>query len=403
MRWFVSMPLAFVRPGTSRSMQAPFASFFMGGFECSTLVRRDGVRLDLLASTGHAASAANDYRRLRDAGLVTVRDGLRWHLIEQDPGRYDWSSLLVLAKAARQAGVQVVWDLCHYGWPDGLDIWSSEFPARLGLLAGEAARVIADATGAAPLLCPVNEMSFWAWAGGEVGRFGPGATGRGFELKRQLVRAYMAATEAARAAVPACRFVCAEPAIHVDPGADPTSATEALAEHHRLSQFEAIDLLVGRLEPELGGHSDYLDLVGINFYPDNQWYLNGRTIPLGHHAFRRFADMATEWHERYGRPVFVAETGAEGSGRAPWLHYVSEEVAEARRRHVPLIGICLYPILDYRGWEDERHCSTGLLSQPGESGERDVYQPLLAELKRQQARLGSEARPYRDAIVSAAA
>ena len=32
--------------------------------------------------------------------------------------------------AARDTGVQVIWDLCHYGWPDDLDIFRPEFVRR---------------------------------------------------------------------------------------------------------------------------------------------------------------------------------------------------------------------------------------------------------------------------------
>ena len=71
---------------------AEFDSFFMGGFECATHRRRDGLRIDVTATTGHDMSAKEDYLLLQKAGVRTVRDGLRWHLIEAVPGIYDWSS-----------------------------------------------------------------------------------------------------------------------------------------------------------------------------------------------------------------------------------------------------------------------------------------------------------------------
>ncbi|MDB5513197.1 MAG: beta-glucosidase/6-phospho-beta-glucosidase/beta-galactosidase [Enterovirga sp.] len=318
--------------------------------------------------------------------MRTARDGLRWHLIEQAPGRYDWSSAAPMVRAAGQSGMQVIWDLCHYGWPSHIDIWSPAFPASFARFSREAALVIADVSGAAPLLCPVNEISFWSWAGGEVGRFGPCTTGRGAELKRQLVRAWIAAVDAVRSAIPDARFISAEPAIHIDPGGMATPEQFAAAEHNRLSQFEAIDLLTGRREPELGGHPGYLDILGINFYPDNQWYYGGLTIPLGHHAFRPFGQIVREWHGRYGRPILIAETGSEGTARASWLHYVCGEVREVMAQGLPVEGVCIYPILEYAGWENERICKTGLLSMPV-AGVRHVYEPLAAELRVQRALL----------------
>jgi hypothetical protein len=46
-----------------------FQSFFLGGFECSSHRRRDGRRLDLLASTHHDMNAESDYRALTHHGI----------------------------------------------------------------------------------------------------------------------------------------------------------------------------------------------------------------------------------------------------------------------------------------------------------------------------------------------
>ncbi len=366
-----------------------FQTFFLAGFECSTQLRADGRRLDLLRSTGHDLHTLDDYRAVSEHGIGTVRDGLRWHLIERSPGSFDWDSFLPMLHAAQEAGTQVIWDLCHYGWPEDLDIWSDAFPERLAGFAHEAAGLIARETGQPPFLCPVNEISFWAWAGGEVGRFGPSRTGQGAALKRQLVRAAIAATRAARNAAPAARFICAEPLIHVDPGSHDDPAHVAGATGHRESQFEALDLLTGRQEPELGGSEDCLDILGVNFYSDNQWYHGGSTIPLGHHAYRPLHEMLQEVSQRYRRPVLLAETGAEGSGRASWLHYVCGEVRAAMAAGVRVEGICLYPILDYHGWENDRVCTTGLLSAADASGVRRVHEPLAEELRAQIIRFAS--------------
>jgi hypothetical protein len=363
--------------------EVPLRSFVMGGFECSSHRRRDGKRLDLIKSTRHDQFVEQDYRQLRDLGLQTVRDGLRWHLIEATPGSYDWSSFLPMLRAAVRADVQVIWDLCHYGWPDDLDIWSPAFVDRFACFAAAAARIVREESDDAPFYCPVNEISFWAWAGGEVARMNPGARDRGRLLKRQLVRAAIAATQAIRAVDPRARFVYAEPSIHVTSGTSSGKAY-ANAEAYRLAQFEAYDLISGRIEPELGGSPDCLDIIGANFYPENQWYLGGRTIPFGHHAYQPFRNMLVELHQRYGRPVLVTETGAEGAAKPSWLHYVCAEMRAAMARDVPLHGVCFYPILDYPGWDNDRHCDVGLLTTPDQHGRRAVCEALRDEIERQQ-------------------
>jgi hypothetical protein len=52
---------------------------------------------------------------------------------------------------------------------------------------------------------------------------------------------------------------------------------------------------------------------------------------------------------------------------------------------IPIEGICLYPITDYPGWDNERLCRVGLLSVPDQDGRRTAYRPLARELMRQQA------------------
>ena len=98
-------------------------SYFLGGFECSTRRWPDGRRLDLLAATAHDRLAQDDYRLLETHGIRAARDGLRWHRIETSPGQYDWSGTLPMLQAAEDSSAQIIWDLCHYGWPDDIDIW----------------------------------------------------------------------------------------------------------------------------------------------------------------------------------------------------------------------------------------------------------------------------------------
>jgi beta-glucosidase/6-phospho-beta-glucosidase/beta-galactosidase len=365
-----------------------FGSFFLGGFECSSHQRSDGRRLDLLASTGHDRHAAQDYALLAQHGIRAARDGLRWHLIEKWPGRYEWSSFLPMLRAANASGTRVIWDLCHYGYPDDLDIWSPAFVDRFARFSAAAALLIMNECDQVSTYCPVNEMSFWAWAGGEVGRFKPCGHGRGAELKRQLVRATIAAVEAIRAVDPNARFITAEPLIHVEAGlGDEEQIRAALA--YRQIQFEALDLLSGIKEPGLGGAPEYLDIVGLNYYPDNQWYHGGSTIPMGHHAYRPLHEMLREAHLRYGRPLLIAETGAEGCGRPSWLHYVCSEVYAALDAGIPIEGVCLYPIADYPGWDNERTCKVGLLSAADERGQRSVCPRLTRELQQQRAFLAA--------------
>ena len=376
-------------PFAGRSAQPElFSSFLMGGFESSSHRRADGRQLDLIAATRHDEHALDDYRMIAAAGLRTVRDALRWHLIETAPGRYDWSSFLPMLRAARDAKVQVIWDLCHYGLPHDLDIWSPRFLDRFAAFCAAAARIMREEGNEVPFYCPVNEISFWAWAGGDHARMHPTALGRGPELKRQLARAAIRAVDAVRSVAPGARFIQVEPLIHVAGNPD-MPETSAGAEAHRQSQFEAFDMIAGRLHPELGGSEAHLDLIGINYYPDNQLVRGGMTIPLGHWLYRPLRQLLAEVGARYGRPLLISETGAEGGNGAGWLRYVGGEVRAARRAGVPVQGVCLYPVMDYPGWQDDRACRCGLIRIGEDWRERSLDEELLEQLVEEQMLLAA--------------
>jgi hypothetical protein len=367
-------------------------SFFAGGFECSTHRRRSGHRLDLVAATKHDQFAQADYLRLRKQGLRVAREGVRWHLVEASPGHYDFSSALPIIRAARAAGAQVIWDLCHFGWPDHLDLFKPEFVSSLARYGAAFAKWLATELPAPGFFVPVNEMSYFSWAAGDEGSMFPFVTGRGFELKAHLARASLEAMDAIWSVQPSARFVHIDPIIHVV--ADPRRPQEQPeAEAYRVSQYQAWDMLAGRLWPELGGQERCLDIIGVNFYPHNEWYYNlkgvrrigkFKAVRRTESLYRPLREMLTEVYERYHRPIFIAETGTENRARPGWLRYVCEETEAAIQQGIPVQGICLYPILNHPGWVDDRHCANGLWDYADAKGVRPIYKPLAAELRRWQ-------------------
>ena len=152
-------------------------------------------------------------------------------------------------------------------------------------------------------------------------------------------------------------------------------------------------MLSGRVWPELGGHDKYLDIIGTNFYPHNQGYYNLKgfrrirkftPITRRNPLYRPFREMLREVYERYHRPIIIAETGAEDRARAGWFRYVCEEVRSVLHDGVPIHGVCLYPIVNYPGWTDNRHCQNGLWDYADAHGNREMYAPLAAGLKKWQ-------------------
>lgn len=374
-------------------------SFAMAGFEGATMVLDTGRRVDVVGRSRHAAEAAADYRLLAGLGVLTARDAFRWHLIERQPGRYDWSSALPVVRAAAAAGVEVIWDLCHFGLPDGLDPWSPALPGRFAAFARAAAGLLRGESDGVPLWCPVNEISYWAFAGGDRGHFVPCARGRGGDWKRQLVRLSVEASRALREVDPRARLVHADPAIHIAPKHD---ADRTVADRHRLSMFEAWDMIAGRRDPDLGGSADLLDVVGINFYADNQWVHEGPGLAPGAPGYRPLRDILAETHARYGRPIVVTETGAEGADGPGWLRGVAGEVAAARAAGVPVAGCCVYPAMDYPGWTDDRHCRCGPIAASADWSTRWIDPAMgdaMADLARAGLPLGAQRATADEAVM----
>ena len=157
-----------------------------------------------------------DYRQCRELGFRTLRDGLRWHLIEQSPGKYDWSSWLPALEAAERTGIQVIWDLFHYGSPNHVDQAADDFPERFTEFALAAVEMQQSVSRRPPLVCPLNEINFMSWAV-EVDYFPRVARDQVGWFKRQLVRAAISAASAIRNRWPDAILVWAEPLVHIAP------------------------------------------------------------------------------------------------------------------------------------------------------------------------------------------
>jgi beta-glucosidase/6-phospho-beta-glucosidase/beta-galactosidase len=374
-----------------------FRSFWLAGFESACHINSRGVRLDLVGATQHDQQVRDDYARVSACGFLGVRESARWHLIDRSR-RLDFSTVVPVLEAAAAGGVEVLWTLCHYGWPDDVDLFSTAFVERFARYCAALARVVADHGDAVPFYNPVNEISFFSWAAAEVGSMYPHRSGAGMALKRQLVRAAIAGMEAIREVDARARFLHVDPLIHVVPPAGRPDLGRAAADQ-RAAQFDAWDMLAGGLHGDLGGHPRYLDIVGVNFYHANQWEYPDRRIRWEDTPrdprWRPLRLLLEEVYGRYGRPIVISETSHFGAGRGRWLREVAEEAGAAREAGVPLEGLCVYPIIDRPDWDDPSHWhNSGLWDlRVGRDGrlERVACPEYLEDLRRAQASIGAGA------------
>jgi hypothetical protein len=328
-----------------------FRTFYLAGFECATGYNMHGEWIDQIAATEHDLHCDADYARLARVGIHAVREAIRWPLVDR-AGGYDFSSVEPFARAARRHDFDVIWDLFHYGYPDGVDPFAPAFADRFAAYCRAAAQFVLQNTERTCFFTPINEPSYFAWAGGEVARFSPHAERRGAELKRALARAAVRGIDAIRDVCPAARIVNIDPICRVVPGDRTAAAVEHARRFNEEWVFEFWDMVSGKLSPELGGSPAHLDIVGLNYYWTNQWQLGREGVPLAADDARRvpLADLVRTIATRYERDVVVTETSALGEARAPWIHELSAMAECLLDEKVPLRGICLYPILSMPEW-----------------------------------------------------
>ncbi|HLP75282.1 MAG TPA: family 1 glycosylhydrolase [Candidatus Paceibacterota bacterium] len=365
-----------------------FRSFFFAGFECATGYNARGEWIDQIAATHHDQHADHDYQLLHDVGIYTAREAIRWPLVDR-AGTYDFSSVEPFLAASRRYGIEVIWDMFHYGYPDDLDPFSTEFVRRFADYCYAAAMHICANQEGICYFTPVNEPSFFSWAGGTVGHFAPHCFDRGPELKQALIRAAIEGINAIRAAVPTARIVNVDPLCHVLPAADTPEGIHAAEQFNSQAVFESWDMLAGRLMPELGGSRAHLDIVGVNYYWTNQWILgqDERPLPEDHPGRARLRDLIKDVYERYGGDVLVTETAHVDDMRPKWLNQVEDETIALLNDGVPLRGICLYPILGMPEWHDQAQWTRmGLweLEAHETKLERRLFQPMYEALKKAQ-------------------
>lgn len=362
-----------------------FRSFFFAGFEGTVVLNRHRHWIDQITATQHDRAADGDYRRLRETGLFAAREAIRWPLVDQR-GRHDFNSVRPFLEASRRHEIEVIWDLFHYGYPAELDPFGDEFVKRFADYCHAAARFVSAEQDGPYYFTPVNEPSFLAWAGGEVGLFSPHCHGRGPELKIALVRAAIAGINAIRAAVPDARIVNVDPLCRVVPPIDHFDPHAHARDFNHRAVFEAWDMICGRTLPELGGSREHLDIVGVNYYWTNQWEIGREERPLACDDSRRMplARLLRRAWQRYGGEFLVTETSHVDDMRPIWLHSVADECEKLIDEGIPLGGVCLYPILGMPEWHDASLWTRmGLwdLVPRDDALAREIFPPMLDALR----------------------
>lgn len=144
----------------SGSRDAIFPTFFMAGFECSTFVWKDRERKDYVTATGHDHHLKEDLAAAMDLGIGVVREAIRWPKVDLGGGRYDWSSVKAVQDTATDCKITPIWDLCHYGFPDGCDPFTEDCVDRFAEYCRAAAEFVTNSADPPYFFTPINEITF---------------------------------------------------------------------------------------------------------------------------------------------------------------------------------------------------------------------------------------------------
>lgn len=372
--------------------QSIFPTFFMAGFECSTFIWKDGKRKDYINITGHDKHLEDDYGRVMDLGIGVIREAIRWPMVDKGGGRYDWSSVDRAIEAMESCHITPIWDLCHYGFPDGVDPFSPECPKRFIDYCRAVAGYVSPRTTAPRFFTPINEITFFSAAASDMGWMYPFAKGRNAELKRTLCGMAIDGVKAIRQTDPDARMVHVDPIIHAVPPPDRPDLADEAWKHAYDEAYEAWDMLFGMLNPELGGSPEILDIVGVNVYNFSQAQLNAdrsRKV-LGPRDPRRkpLGELLKYAWERYHRSIIIGETSGHQDKRAEWLQMTMEESMKALNSGIDLHGVCLYPCVDIPDWQTDEWAKIGIFDiEDRDSCDRVPCESYIQELRNWQKRL----------------
>lgn len=359
-----------------------------GGAECS-VVRVRGRYRDQIAETGHEARL-DDYARMADLGITTVRLPLLWEKLSDFGKRAqpDWAWADQRVTAAERAGLAIIAGLVHHGsGPRHTSLVDPGFPDKLAAHAGEVAaryRHIAWWT-------PVNEPLTTARFSGLYGFWYPHGRGEGPFVRALLNQCLGIARSMAaiRASAPGAKLVQTEDYGRV-------FATRALAGQARFENTRrllSLDLLTGRVTEshpawrnlmrngatrdelaDLAGGAGMPDIIGINHYLTSDRYLDERLarypgVPAGGNGVRRYVDTEAvrvaglgakvgpearlrEIWQRYGLPMAVTEVhnGCTREEQLRWLHEVWTAAERVRAEGADIRAVTLWTLFGAVDW-----------------------------------------------------
>jgi len=378
---------------------------------------RNGYRaLDEYELMGHYEHWREDLSLTRDLGLKALRWGIPWYKVEPEPNRFDWRWIdEVLPFLVEDLKILPVIDLMHYGCPLWLkrEFANKNYPKFVARYAAEFAKRY---KGLISWYTPLNEPIINALMCGMRGLWAPYLKGeKGYiKIMMQLAKGIVRTVETIKEIQPDSIMV------HVEATGLTRTIREDLAALAREEQhrgYLCYDLISGRLThdhllfswlvrngaspddlAELTRNKISLDVLGMNFYPQwstKQLYIDKRgniAFQETEHEGNGFAELITDYYNRYQVPVMITETSAVGSNevREQWLKSSVSMIKNLRSEGVPVIGYTWFPLFTMIDWRyrfsdeplENFYLELGLYQlNREEKGKRWLETPLVEQMK----------------------
>ena len=373
---------------TARPEPAPAAAGGGGGFDWIVGIENayiPDMSVDELGWTFHRERWREDLALARDVGASAIRYGITWPEIELEPGRYTWSWTDRVVDELQRLSLEPIWDMIHFGtphWMAGGFLDPEYVPA-----VERFARAFAERyRGHVRRITPMNEPYITTYFRAGWGIWPPHLKGRqGFaQLLRPIVAGLRASIRAIVEAAPEAEIWLNDGADVFHPAGDDLHAE---ARHRNQERFAAFDLLLGKAVP---GQETYewlveagyppseivvepvpVHVIGLDYYPDTEHDLvrsgDGTATVRRAAEPRGIGRVMIEYHERYGRPLFIAESSYTGTDeeRETWLRWNVEEIAKAREHGVDVRGYTWWPLFDHIDWNTLLQERTGFVCAAG--------------------------------------
>ena len=354
------------------------------------LVLHEGrvVRVDQLGASGHLDRLDDDLADVAGLGVTVWRYGMPWARTEVEPRHYDWSLWDTALAACERHGLTPVVDLCHFGLPD-------HYPGFCDPAWVDGFRRYVDAFLARyrepTWFTPVNEPGITALASARLGIWNDRRASVDDYLVAlgNIVLANLEALARVRADrdgwwIGAEGFGCDI----LDPD-DEEAAGDAATE--MALQWAVWDLHFG-VEPLPGATRlhEVIDpavldriaelvplapgpertVAGHDMYPVSASAKGRRAerpVTVGDRV-AAYESTASEWHARYDRPFWVAETsnlGLRVEEGSEWLDALVGGVDRLAARGLPARGVCWYSRGDQVDWDTMLAAPVGRVTEVG--------------------------------------